>query len=658
MGRLRPLNKAINQLLVHRQKVAQIGQNLGPGMVYKQGDAGNDAVFDQELTHSLNGVSGAPRFASRASAATHTDHEGIVKTTLTSEMRFPGARRVENIIPTPDHNAWAIIALTSKAAIAFNHVSITSTTGALLWYHDQVANPLGSAGVGRQGRVSFEIRRTSGSFTSVNVYAGLNSSINIPITDDWQRVCGPVFTDSNALIYYGTAESRGLNVTGDTVEIRRVQVEEVTGQSVQTPSEYVSVGMGDSHGSNVDGVKYFNSLNANAVNDGKFVQEIAGAALSYNQLHGLRIDPTITNLQTNSEAGQTNFIPLGGTLDTGVKATPLGPRANCSTTIDGGSSIHGVFCVNHLGGFTTVTANVETATSVYIKSPQRYIGVANGVNMPGQKGTFDTVNKTWHNLGTDVTGATAWEVAEGFWRLSIVWINAATTLVGIYAATGDSNDVFVSNTIAGSPVVTAVGAQIEQLSVLDVKTSYIPSDGTSATSRLIDQVRYDPSPEMQEGNPEAYAIFFDMWSDDDYTDASSNGILYCLATGTNINGRHDLYLQTNNQKMRAQISHDGVGVNVDAASSQGALGQHTRYGFRFDFNQVSTQSRLQWFVDGDGPELGGKAIGRLPDFSALTNYYIGTSGINSSPLRSSIKNIKIYRAALSDLQMKAFTRQP
>lgn len=662
MGRLRPLNKAINRLLVHRQKVAQIGQNLGPGMVYKQGAAGNDPVFQQEFTHTLNGALGDPLFVSRASVASHTSFEGIVRPTLSGEMRFDGARRVENLIPTNNNSAGDGAIKAAGNTYEYNQpdafggntaVKITGPGSTLVDYYFQLFNP----GNNRKIRASIWMKVVSMP-TTLSVYTGADISDHLSAElsglplNTWVRVAAPA-RDAIAgnAVRYGIS---GLSVPAFEIHFCAMQYEDVTSQFNDAPSEFVSVGLGDDHGSNADGVKYFNTENRNEVVS-DVVAEVAGPVLSYGLLRGIRIDGPMTNLQTNSEAGQANFVPLGGTLDTGVKATPLGFRANCSTTIDGTSSIHGVFCTNHLGGFVTVTANLETATSVYIKSPLRYIGVANGVNLPGQKGTFDTVNKTWHNLGTDVAGATAWEVAEGFWRLSIVWTNAATTLVGIYAATGDSNDVFVSSTIAGSPVVTAVGAQIAQAGVQDVTTSYLPSDGTAATSRLLDQVRYSPPPEWV-ADLEAYGVLFDMWNDCDFTDLSVNGAFYAVGVGSGTDGRADFYMQGNDQEMRAQILHQNFGYFFDLTADKVLpLHEHSRYGFRFDYNKFSPQ-RMAWFKNGAGP-LNTSTNARTGDYTGITTIYIGVSSAGTSPLRSSIKNLRMYVAPLSDGKMKAETWQ-
>ena len=56
-------------------------------------------------------------------------------------------------------------------------------------------------------------------------------------------------------------------MTCTTAAVINLQLENVTGQSNQIPSEYVSVGVLSApyHGANVDGVKYFDTLNGNTV---------------------------------------------------------------------------------------------------------------------------------------------------------------------------------------------------------------------------------------------------------------------------------------------------------------------------------------------------------------------------------------------------------
>ena len=65
-----------------------------------------------------------------------------------------------------------------------------------------------------------------------------------------------------------------------TIYVRQIQLEDVTGQSNQNPSEYVSVGVLSApyHGVGVDGVQYFNTLNGNTVSS-NVVTQATGAAI-------------------------------------------------------------------------------------------------------------------------------------------------------------------------------------------------------------------------------------------------------------------------------------------------------------------------------------------------------------------------------------------
>jgi hypothetical protein len=48
-------------------------------------------------THTLEATTGADPTFTRTTAATVKDFEGLIKTVETSEPRFQGARRVENV---------------------------------------------------------------------------------------------------------------------------------------------------------------------------------------------------------------------------------------------------------------------------------------------------------------------------------------------------------------------------------------------------------------------------------------------------------------------------------------------------------------------------------------------------------------------------------
>ena len=82
-------------------------------------------------------------------------------------------------------------------------------------------------------------------------------------------------------------------------------LEDITGQiengTEEAPSEFVSVGVGDDHGSNVDGVKYFPTENGNTVTS-NVVTEATGATIAIpDPNQGVQIWEARTNYQLNNE---------------------------------------------------------------------------------------------------------------------------------------------------------------------------------------------------------------------------------------------------------------------------------------------------------------------------------------------------------------------
>lgn len=187
----------------------------------------------------LFGMSGSPinlskggtgTFA-RASTATVTDWEGIVRNVNSGEMRMSGWRRVENLVVGSD---------------APSTQSITVTSGRQ--YQARIG-----AGSAEGATVVFS-GAFSGTLTGV---AG--SSIT--------------FTSAKT----ATTGSVTATITGG---IANLQVEDVTGQANQTTSEYVSSTTGSPyHGLNVAGVKAFATTNGITVDGSGVITEAAGVAL-------------------------------------------------------------------------------------------------------------------------------------------------------------------------------------------------------------------------------------------------------------------------------------------------------------------------------------------------------------------------------------------
>ena len=191
--------------------------------------------------------------SSRTSSATVTDHEGLARTALIDEVRFENARRVENLAGVQFTGTPALLfqgsidahvpGPNSQAPRASRFTQLTVTEGICAW-------DIGSF-QGRDIRVSYwaRVNVASGDFTVTipNFFGGnLAELIGLPpgtAQGEWVRITTPAPVTGTANTYFGCSFSNASAsvAIGDWIELA-AQVEEVTGQANQNPSEFVSVG--------------------------------------------------------------------------------------------------------------------------------------------------------------------------------------------------------------------------------------------------------------------------------------------------------------------------------------------------------------------------------------------------------------------------------
>ena len=197
--------------------------------------------------------------------ATVVDYEGRVIAVKAGEARFTGARRVENLVAS-DVSGWATTANNTVGG------SVSDPDGGTTAYTITAtnANAYRASGVvyGVGSAVhSAWVRRRTGTGTVLFYNGGDGSAttdITSIITGSWQRISAGVIATAGA----GTGNCGfRINTSGDAIDVWHPQAENVTGQSNQNPSEYVSVGTLSApyHGAGVDGVKYFSYENGNTV---------------------------------------------------------------------------------------------------------------------------------------------------------------------------------------------------------------------------------------------------------------------------------------------------------------------------------------------------------------------------------------------------------
>ena len=200
------------------------------------GDAGAGAVT---LTPSISIGSETPTFT-RATTAYQEDFEGKRNLCLSGEARMQGARRVYNLIPAAGTGSASLAVAAAK----------TITVGVGTYVFSMGAEATG---------------------TSVITFTGTATGSTGTITANATKRTAKTLTITGAGDIVATCTEIAAN---------NLLLENVTGQSNQNPSEYVSVGVLSApyHGAGVDGVKYFSTLNANTVAS-NVVTEATGAAI-------------------------------------------------------------------------------------------------------------------------------------------------------------------------------------------------------------------------------------------------------------------------------------------------------------------------------------------------------------------------------------------
>ena len=317
----------------------------------------------------------------RATTATVIDNEWIMRNCLSGEVRFTGARRVRNLTPySQDVNFWNKWSLTvsgtkvaytdgsligqtiiSDAATAVHYVS-NGTWPVIIWNTYLFSVSVKAAWV-NYVQLAFAASTAYQNFNltnwSMTGTAGAGS-----VVDEWNGWyrCTVKFVST-----LGTNAGQGIAIISSMsdgrlqsslwdgisgISVCRMQLEDVTGQSIQTPSEYVSTNVlttAPFHGANVDWVKYFNTT-------------LAGDTISPTILKGYKVEGATTNLLTQSNTFSSwtkNFAWM--TVTANQWTGPDGANSLWKVIPWVGSALQSLYLT------TTVTAAVHTYT-VYAKA--------------------------------------------------------------------------------------------------------------------------------------------------------------------------------------------------------------------------------------------------------------------------------------------------
>lgn len=328
-------------------------------------------------------IGGASITFARATTRTVIDWENVVRLAASGEACWEGYRRVQNLISfsTEDFTNVNWVSGDVGNPKTPNSTDIAAPDGtftACKWVLNGGANrSFGSTGIstpsltGRTHAFSFWVYVPAAN-VGANFGAYMFNGADIPVDpinlnalprNTWQRV-RYLHTWSAAATNGITAQFHGnfAETNGDTIYVWHPQLDDVTGQSVQSPSEYQSVGVlaAPYQGTGVDGVRYYPFQNGNTV-AANVVTEARGAPINpLTVLKGLSIWPAVTNLVLQSENFGTTWTAVG---------TPTRTAANtrCGDVV---LDLIGDDDAGVLEGYTqpvTFTADVAKVLVVYIK---------------------------------------------------------------------------------------------------------------------------------------------------------------------------------------------------------------------------------------------------------------------------------------------------
>ena len=372
-----------------------------------KGFGGLSAIFHWPGTHTLAATTGTTPTFTRATSATFEDFEGVIRTAESSEPRFVGARRVENLFTVSNDFGNALFV--AETGITKNGVVSGVGPNGEDAYSVTMATSVPANGLryslasvideGATVSTSILIRAATGS-GEVRLWVagnGPDASPDISVDTTWKRIDWTHTTSiGGGMNWRLTPNSAGDTIT---VYIMNVQAENVTGQTNQNPSEYVSTGVGTgaelvTNGDFSNGTTGWNAYSANisvvggeaeVVSTGLYAQiwksipTVAGLTYQLSATARCGTAPTVNlraetaltagnlvNLPTSSTTNVTlsgSFTATGSSTIIGLaQSATLGTAYLDNITLrqaSHGANIDGVQYFNTLNA-NTVTGNVVT----------------------------------------------------------------------------------------------------------------------------------------------------------------------------------------------------------------------------------------------------------------------------------------------------------
>ena len=604
----------------------------------------NGARFFAPLTDSVvPNRSIWPITFSRSSGATVLDHEWIVRYCLSGEARFQGARRVENMTAhskTFTNPTWTkanLLTVTGNAiawpaglGMATSLIETATTTQHGLITSNSYANVAGNVYISsfyaKAGARSFVQLLTNwaisleyANFDLVNgIFSQSSAGVGamVSVGDGWYR-CSIKYTSlssTTAVVYcmigVSLADVRYQSYVGDGVSnvyIDAYQHEDVTGQSIKTPSEYVSTNLLSSpfHGAMVDGVKYFDTT------------------LSGNQLSpdGYLAEWLKTNLFTDSE--DFSLWTKAGTWVITPNAT-IAPDGRMTADLFTLSTSNESQSVNKT---ITTTASIY-GYSVYVKpNGHNYVQLLASAGISSGYMNFDLLN--WV-VGTSSSYTGRIEaLANGWYRLKITTptVLAATGafIIAAVPSASASRGGFVIGT--GTSWVYLWWAQLE----VGATSSYISS---ALVTRNDDILEYS----LVNLQSTKWAVYAETTN---YFTSTNIAVLWL--TGSSCRVLWSSGISPSFYFGSSTLVSVNDGTNTVPSSNSVSSSQY---------------NRVIWKYSGSSEKIclnGTLTSGAFDGTTSYTNLCIGNSTANTRWLYGSIRNLQIWDYEISDAEAVALT---
>ena len=433
------------------------------------------APFLAELTHTAVPQRAAPGTTAtftRATTATFTDFEGVLRTAPAGCARFVGARFVRNLFALGSENFTT--ANWTKVNGAFSGAEFTASGASSGFYQAATLD------TGRTFLVWAKLSCESGTVATGLFANGVPVSPN-PTTSSITVTTTPTIFSLTVTTTSTGSVNAGVGVynavpNGSSITVHEIQLEDITGRADQTtPSEYVSVGVLSApyHGAGADGCQFFDT-----------------------DLDG---NPLTTMLGYKPETAATNYIaynndfslwtPLGTPAATQNAVGPNG-QANYAWTLTDNDAA-GYEGVQTVAAFAAGAAGCFSVLVAKKASSPSYPGIQFYHNTAGGATTAFIINEvagTMVSFGT--VAATAYGCVsynEDFW---LVWcsntqaggsLSAALELYAAVSADGSTPSA------AGQGSTAFSEAQFEQGTTHP--SSRIATAGAAVT-RNADQLYY------------------------------------------------------------------------------------------------------------------------------------------------------------------------